>query len=234
MQRKTYLITGASSGIGAATAGLLQSQGHRVYGLARRVEAIAEGVESVGCDLTDEAAVRAVFAEFFEDGIRFDGIVNAAGVAYSSKIISGDAAEWREMWALNVHGLALCCQLVLPILEPDGIIVNVSSLSGQRVTPSGGFYAPTKFAVRALTESLRHELRAVQSRVRVGTISPGFVDTPILETYFRDEPSRHESVREAGMMLDAPVVAEAIASILAYPVGVEVGDVVLRSVAQTS
>ncbi len=232
--QKSYIITGASSGIGAATARVLVADGHRVYGLARRVARMPDGVEAVACDLTDEGAVRAVFGRFFEDGHRFDGIVNSAGVAYSSKITTGDSEEWREMWALNVHGLALCCQLALPILTPDGVIVNVSSLSGQRVTPSGGFYAPTKFAVRALTESLRHELRAAGSGVRVGTVSPGFVDTPILAKYFRDDPGRQVTVREAGMMLDPAVVGEAIVGILGYPAGVEVGDIVLRSTSQNS
>src|SRR5690606_1432506 len=107
-----------------------------------------------------------------------------AGIAHLARLIDGNPADWEEMWRVNVLALSLCCQFSLRHFPTEGgRIVNISSMSGHRVPPTGGFYAPTKFAVRAITDSLRHELKSIGSKVQVSSVSPGFVDTPLLETY---------------------------------------------------
>ncbi|GAA5497328.1 putative oxidoreductase SA2266 [Rubritalea halochordaticola] len=136
------------------------------------------------------------------------------------------------MWQVNVHALALLCQHSLPRLTDTGIILNVSSMSGWRVPPSGGFYAPTKFAVRAITEALRSELRAEGSRIRVGSLSPGFVDTPLLDNYFQGREEQLAVQRESKVMLSAEDVARSIVHIIEAPEHVEIGDIQMRSTGQ--
>jgi len=126
--------------------------------------------------------------------------------------------------------LSLCCQLSLKHFPPaGGRIVNVSSMSGHRVPPTGGFYAPTKFAVRAISDALRMELRSVGSHIQVACVSPGFVDTPLLDQYFRGKEKALADTRSAMKMLEARDVAWAILSILEAPAHVEIGDILLRS-----
>jgi NADP-dependent 3-hydroxy acid dehydrogenase YdfG len=177
-------------------------------------------------DLTSRDAIHGLFDRIG----RIDALVNCAGVAYLSRVCDGNPADWEEMWRVNVMALALCCQHVLPHLPPTGgRIVNVASLSGHRVPPTGGFYAPTKFAVRALTDSLRAELRAVRLPHQVACVSPGFVDTPLLDLYFRGREEVLERTRAAMRMLDPADVAAAILCILEAPPHVEIGDILLRS-----
>ena len=129
--------------------------------------------------------------------------------------------------------LALCCQLSLPHFPAGGgRIVNISSMSAHRVPPGGGFYAPTKFAVRAITDSLRAELKAVGSPIQVACVSPGFVDTPLLELYFRGREEMLERAKQRMTMLGPEDVSAAILSILEAPPHVEIGDIMLRSADQ--
>ena len=162
-----------------------------------------------------------------------DAIVNCAGVAYLSRIIDGNPADWEEMWRVNVMALSLCCQLSLKHFPVSGgRIVNVSSMSGHRVPPTGGFYAPTKFAVRAVTDALRAELKSIGSPVQVACVSPGFVDTPLLDQYFRVREESLTQTRAAMKMLDARDVAWAVLTILEAPEHVEIGDILMRSADQ--
>ncbi|RYD33041.1 MAG: SDR family NAD(P)-dependent oxidoreductase, partial [Verrucomicrobiaceae bacterium] len=142
----------------------------------------------------------------------------------------GNPADWEEMWRVNVMALALCCQLSLRHFpKQGGRIVNVSSMSGHRVPPTGGFYAPTKFAVRAITDALRNELKAAGSLVQVACVSPGFVDTPLLDQYFRGREDSLRKTRESMTMLRPEDVALSILSILEAPTHVEIGDILMRS-----
>ena len=228
MEEKRILVTGASSGIGKAISIQLLARGYAVIGLCRRTGEVASGVEPLACDLTDAKAVRQVFSELPSVA----ALVNNAGVALSSSITSGDLEDWDLMWSVNVRALALCSQLILPKLMDGGQIINVSSMSGHRVPPSGGFYAPTKFAVRALTESLRLELRAAGSSIRVSSVSPGFVDTPLLDDYFKGRENLLETTKASMKMLEAEDVATVVLNILSSPSHVEVGDIQMRSVDQ--
>jgi NADP-dependent 3-hydroxy acid dehydrogenase YdfG len=226
---RTYLVTGASSGIGRALAAALVTRGAEVLGVTRRPEALDDAVYPVIADLTRRDDIERIFHSLG----RIDGLVNCAGVAHLARVSDGDPDLWEEMWQVNVRALALCCQLAIGHFPADaGRIVNVSSMSGHRVPAGGGFYAPTKFAVRALTDSLRAELKALNSPVQVACVSPGFVDTPLLETYFLGREDALARTRDAMRMLKAEDVAASILHILSAPPHVEIGDILLRSADQ--
>ena len=229
LQGKTLLVTGASSGIGQALCELLVARGANVLGVTRRPSALSEDVSPILADLTQRDQVSSIF-----QGLgKIDGLVNCAGTAYLSRIIDGNPADWEEMWRVNVMALALCCQLSLKHFPASGgRIVNVSSMSGHRVPPSGGFYAPTKFAVRAITDALRAELKSVRSPIQVACVSPGFVDTPLLDSYFLGREQSLAQTRAAMKMLEPADVAWAILTILEAPAHVEIGDILMRSAEQ--
>lgn len=232
LKGKCALITGASSGIGAACARALAEQGARVVLTGRNEMALGEiaeatGGEAITADLRDMADIERLFARA---GERIDILINNAGIAPRAPIIDGDPEHFRELLEVNVLALTRCCQLALPRFDPvnGGHIINLSSMSGHRVPPSGGFYAATKFAVRAVTEALRYELKGAGSRTRVATISPGFVDTPLLELYFKGSEEKLKALKEEMDMLTPADVAAAVLHILQAPAHVETGDIQLR------
>jgi len=223
---KTILITGASSGIGKAIAELALQNGAHVIGLCRSVENLPDGVVPLACDLSKPAEIASAFASLDH----LDILVNNAGLAYLSPISTGDPAQWEKMWQLNVHALSLCSQKALKLFpENGGHILNISSLSGHRVPPTGGFYAATKFAVRAITEALRSELSLAQSPVRVSSLSPGYVDTPLLNDYFEGREDQLAETRAKVKMLTPEHIAATALHILTTPAGVEINDILLRS-----
>ena len=230
------LITGASSGIGAACAKALAARGARVIVTGRNKAALAElaeetGGKAINADLKWEPDIERLF---FEVGDRLDILVNSAGVAPKAPIIDGDPALFRELFDVNVFALTRCCQLALPKFNPErgGHIINVSSMSGHRVPASGGFYAATKHAVRAVTEALRFELKTADSKTRVATVSPGFVDTPLLGLYFKGSEDKLETLKDNLHMLEPEDVAAAVVHILETPAHVETGDIQLRPTGQ--
>lgn len=230
---KTALVTGASSGIGYAVAEALLERGATVFGLCRKIGRIPEAATPISCDVRNPERINHAFEILREVTPTLDILVNNAGIAYLSSLLEGTVEEWNEMWEVNVRALAICSQLALKMMpESGGRIVNVSSLSGHRVPPTGGFYAPTKFAVKGLTESLRNELRAADSPHQVGSVSPGFVDTPLVDTYFRGREDELAALRQSARMLDPGDIARAVLHILEAPAHLEIGDILLRSVDQ--
>ena len=226
---KTALVTGASSGIGKAIAIALQESGMKVIGLCRSVENLPEGVTPLACDLRDATQIQEAFLSLDH----LDILVNSAGLAYLSRLTDGDPPLWEEMWQVNVHALSLCCQLALPLFpENSGQILNLSSMSGHRVPPTGGFYAATKFAVRAVSEALRAELKTAGSSVRVSTLSPGFVDTPLLDKYFAGREDQLKETRESIKMLTPESIAASALHVLTSPPDVEINDIMMRSADQ--
>ncbi len=222
----TILVTGASSGIGRALCEDLRDRGCRVLGVTRRPGALPHDVAPLVADLTSRDAIHSLFEHLGP----IDALVNCAGVAYLSRLSDGNPADWEEMWRVNVMAVALCCQFALRHLPASGgRIVNVASMSGHRVPPSGGFYSPTKFAVRALTDALRAELRAARSPHQVACVSPGFVDTPLLDLYFRGREEMLAKTRATMRMLQPADVSAAILTILEAPPHVEIGDILMRS-----
>jgi NAD(P)-dependent dehydrogenase (short-subunit alcohol dehydrogenase family) len=175
------LITGCSSGIGRATATHLAERGHVVYASARRIESIAD-LEDHGCrvltlDVTDEdsmaTAVEAVESEHGAVG----ALVNNAGYSQSGAIESIALDEVRRQFETNVFGLIRLCQLVLPKMRAQraGRIVNISSIGGTLVFPGGGIYHATKYAVEALSDALRFELKGFG--IQVVVVEPGIIRT---------------------------------------------------------
>ena len=226
LKGKTFLVTGASSGIGKALCELLLYHGADVLGVTRRPNALHPDVSPIQADLTSRQDISGIFHKLG----KIDGLINCAGTAYLSRIVDGNPADWEEMFRVNVLALSMCCQLSLKHFpKTGGRIVNVSSMSGHRVPPSGGFYAPTKFAVRAITDSLRSELKSIQSSIQVACVSPGFVDTPLLDNYFRGREDTLSETRAKMKMLKPEDVANCIITILTAPPHVEVSDILLRS-----
>ena len=226
---KVAVVTGASSGIGHAIAQSLLDRGVRVFGLCRKIGKIPEAATPVSCDMRNPHRIAHAFEILREATPTVDILINNAGIAYLSSLLEGGIEEWDEMWEVNVRALAICSQHAVKMMPPEGgRIVNVSSLSGHRVPPTGGFYAPTKFAVKGLTESLRNEFKAANLPHQVGSISPGFVDTPLVNTYFRGRAEDLSALRQATRMLEPGDIARSVLHILDAAPHVELGDIVLR------
>ncbi len=164
MNKKVALITGASSGIGMATALELQAKGFTVYGAARRTDKMknfaGKGIHTVALDVTDEASMISCVNTIFEKEGRIDVLVNNAGYGSYGAIEDVTMEEARRQLDVNLFGLARMTQLVLPSMRKNkfGKIVNISSMGGKIATPFGGWYHTTKFAVEGFSDCLRMEV----------------------------------------------------------------------------
>jgi NAD(P)-dependent dehydrogenase (short-subunit alcohol dehydrogenase family) len=181
MTAKTILITGCSTGIGRATAERLAAKGHTVYATARKLDAITD-LEAAGCktlalDVCDESSMQAAVSHMLEAEGSIDALVNNAGYSQSGAIETVDMEALRRQFETNVFGLMRMCQLVLPSMreQRSGRIVNISSMGANLVFPGGGVYHATKFAVNALSDALRFEVKGFG--VGVVTIEPGAIRT---------------------------------------------------------
>jgi NAD(P)-dependent dehydrogenase (short-subunit alcohol dehydrogenase family) len=173
------LVTGASSGIGARTAELLAAQGLTVFGAARRTDAIAAlpGVTPVRLDLTDEASTREAVRTVEDSAGSIDVLVNCAGYGEFGSVEETTLDAARAQLEVNVLGAIGLIQAVLPAMREKGSgrIVNVSSLAGEFAAPLGGWYHASKFALEALSDSLRGEV--AQFGIDVTIVQPSYVDT---------------------------------------------------------
>ena len=219
----------SATGIGRATADALADEGCDVIVTGRRENELKTFTRGrhVVADLSKRDQIERLYEEV---GDRLDIVVNCAGVAPFAGILNGKFEDFQQLLEVNVLGLTYSCQLAVKKFDPEdgGQIVNVSSMSGHRVPPTGGFYAATKFAVRAVTEALRCELRNAGNPTRSACISPGFVDTPLLDTYFKGKEDNLSALKGNIRMLAPIDIAEAIIGILKTPPHVEVTDVLLR------
>ena len=183
MASKTVLITGCSTGIGRATAERLARRGHTVYATARRLDSLA-GLEAEGCrllelDVTEEESMqRAVSA--VEGSL--DVLVNNAGYSQNGALETLDMDDVRRQFETNVFGLLRMCQIVLPRMREQraGCIVNIGSMGGRLTFPGGGIYHATKYAVEAISDALRFEVKGFG--VDVVLIEPGLIKTNFAET----------------------------------------------------
>ena len=186
------LITGCSTGIGRATAERLAKRGHNVYASARKVDAIAD-LQSAGCktlalDVTDEASMSKAVDTIVADEGAVYALVNNAGYAQDGPIEEIPMDALRQQFETNVFGLVRLTQLVLPKMRERhaGRIINVSSMGGKLVFPGGGAYHATKFAVEAISDALRFELRPFG--IAVSVIEPGAIRTQFEETSLGSMP----------------------------------------------
>ncbi|OWY40421.1 oxidoreductase [Xenophilus sp. AP218F] len=238
MTKPLIVITGASSGIGAATARLLSSQGHSLLLLARRIDRLqALALPNTMCravDVTDGAAMRAALAEAEAVFGPADAIVNNAGVMLLGEMAKQDPAEWEKMLDVNVKGLLNGIHAVLGgmVERKRGTIINISSIAGRKTFPSHVAYCGTKFAVHAISENLREEVSAHD--VRVITIAPGAVETELLSHTTDDGiKAGYEDWKQGmGGVLAAEDVANAIAYVYGQPQNVCVREVVLAATRQ--
>ncbi|MCD9196687.1 SDR family NAD(P)-dependent oxidoreductase [Aeromicrobium wangtongii] len=235
----TAVVTGASSGIGAATARALAASGFHVFCVARRtdrIEALAAeiGGTAVSCDVTDEAQV-ASLAEAV--GPTLDLLLNNAGGAIGTDpVAASDPDDWRRMYEVNVIGTLHVTRALLPALVASGAgtLVNLGSIAGHTPYEGGGGYVAAKHGVAAMTETLRLELNG--QPVRVTEIAPGMVRTDEFSlNRFGGDPGRADAVY-AGV--DAPLVAEDIADAIVWvatrPAHVNIDLMVLKPLAQAA
>lgn len=238
MTRPLALVTGASSGIGAATARALAEAGYEVVCAARRTDRITDLAEEIGgravtCDVTDDDSVAALVTAV---GDRLDVLVNNAGGAHGlDPVATADLEDWRTMYDINVLGTLRVTQALLPsLVEGEGIIVNVGSTAGRVSYEGGAGYTAAKHGLATMTETMRLEL--VDQPVRITEIAPGMVHTEGFSlTRFKGDAERAEQVY-AGVAepLVAEDVADAIAWMATRPSHVNVDLLVIKPRAQAA
>src|SRR5438067_1047379 len=236
LDRRTAVVTGASSGIGAAAARSLHDAGFDVIIGARRVERLREVAEAIDAtalalDVSDRVSVDA-FASEIE---RCDVLVNNAGGALGLEpLAESDEDHWRQMWESNVLGLMLVTRALLPKLEASGggHIVNIGSIAGIEVYPGGAGYTSVKHAVRAISETLRIEL--LGKPIRVTEIDPGMVETEFSVVRFAGDEARAAKVYEGMTPLTAEDIADCIVWAVTRPKHVNVDQLVVRPIAQAT
>ncbi|MFD6157380.1 SDR family oxidoreductase [Nocardia sp. NPDC060256] len=236
---KVVLITGASSGIGEATARILAAAGHQVVLGARRadrIEAIAEQIQADGgsadhhiLDVTSAAGMGEFAARAQERYGRIDVLVNNAGVMPLSRLDALAVPDWDRMIDVNIRGVLHGIAAVLPVMRDrgQGHIVNLASVSGHRVDPTAAVYSATKFAVRAISEGLRQESRDI----RVTVISPGLTRSELTDG-IGDNDIRAAVRDSMSAAIPASAIGAAIEYAIAQPPEVDVNEIVVRPTVQ--
>ena len=241
---RSAVVTGASSGIGAAVGHALADAGLRVVLVGRREQrlhdvraricaetrAAPDDVLVVPADLRDEAAILRIFdaARAAFGGV--DVLINNAGLGHLAPLCSGETEKWREMLDVNVLALCIASREAIRDLERravEGHVIHVSSMAAHRVPQDSGMYAASKHAVRALTEALRQELWQKNLPIRVSSISPAFVETEFAAHYHGD-PAAAQRTYGRYRVLQTDDIARAVIYALGEPLDVQVHDILLR------
>ncbi|WP_306208817.1 SDR family oxidoreductase [Actinoplanes sp. RD1] len=233
---KVVLVTGASSGIGEATARRLAADGHRVVAGARRTDRLEQlarevpGLHRHPLDVTSLDSVRAFAGAALREHGRIDVLVNNAGVMPLSPVADLRVDDWNRMIDVNLRGVLHGIAAVLPTMraQGEGHIVNVSSVAGLRVDATAAVYSATKFGVRALSEGFRQE----HTDIRMTVVSPGFTDTELTHTGGAAEVQAAARAATEQLAIPPSAVADAIAYALAQPASVDVNELVIRPTAQ--
>lgn len=235
---KVIILTGASSGIGEATARYLARQGHFLYIGARRLERLiklqtelrAEGCKVVAMDLdvTRLEGLQRIVAKALDDHGRVDVLINNAGIMPLSPLSALKVAEWDQMLDVNVRGVLYGIAAVLPVMQQQeqGHIINIASVGAHRVWPSSAVYCASKFAVRAISDGLRQETETI----RVTLITPGVIESELAD-HITDESARLVMQEFRRVALPPEAVAQAIAYAIAQPDSVDLNEIIVRPTA---
>jgi 3-hydroxy acid dehydrogenase / malonic semialdehyde reductase len=236
LRGKTAVVTGASSGMGAATVRLLTSEGVTVVAGARRVERLAElgdAVVGLRLDVTDPASSEQFVSEAVAATGGIDILVNSAGLALGREPF-WESTEEDEHTVLetNVAGLLRMTRLCLPHIRDGGHIVNIGSIAGRQAYENAAVYITSKFAVRGFTYALREDL--LGRPIRLTTVDGGLVETEFSRVRFRGDADRAAAVYKGVEPLTAEDMAECILFALSRPQHVNIDELVVKATAQSS
>ena len=233
LEGKSAVVTGASSGIGAATTRALAAEGARVVGGARRTDRIAAPVTALQLDVTDPASCERFVTAAAEELSGLDILVNAAGLALGRDPFD-DSTEEDERLVLetNVNGLIRMTRLCLPHLRDGGHIVNIGSVAGRQAYEKGSLYVTSKFAVRGFTYALREDL--LGRPIHITTVDPGLVHTDFSLVRFRGDDTTARKVYEGVEAMQPGDIAECIVFAVTRPSHVNIDELVVKALAQSS
>jgi NADP-dependent 3-hydroxy acid dehydrogenase YdfG len=233
------VVSGASSGIGAASAAALQERGYQVVAGARRVDRVRRALGGTGLamelDVTDRSSVDRFVDEVRKRYGRIDVLVNNAGGALGlNPVAEAVDEEWIGMWKVNVLGLMFMTRACLPLLRKarHGHIVNIGSIAGFETYKGGAGYTAVKHAVKAISRTLRLELNG--EPIRVTEIAPGLVETDFSMVRFHGDRARAKAIYHGLKPLTAADVADCIVFAVTRPPHVDIDEMVIRPVAQAT
>ena len=243
IEGKVVIITGASSGIGEAVAKHLTAQGAKVSLAARRrekLDQIVQDIEQAGgaakafiTDVTKKDDVDALVKNTLEAFGRVDVILNNAGLMPLSRLENLHYDEWEKMIDTNIKGVLYGIGAALPVFkeQKSGHFINVSSVAGHRVGPGAAVYSATKFAVRAISEGLRQEVKPYNIRTTI--ISPGAIKTELPDT-ITDTKIKEVMQPVLDIAISPESIARAVAYVIEQPEEFDVNEIILRPTAQAS
>jgi NADP-dependent 3-hydroxy acid dehydrogenase YdfG len=236
LEGKTAVVTGASSGIGLATARALVAEGARVAAGARRLERLEDiggGAIGLPLDVTDPESCAAFVTRAATELDGLDVLVNTAGLALGREPFDESYEDdERTVMETNVNGLIRMTRLCLPHLRDGGHIVNMGSVAGRQAYPNAAVYVASKFAVRGFTYALREDL--LGRPIRITTVDAGLVETEFSRVRFRGDDEQARSVYEGVEAMKPEDIAECIVFALTRPRHVNVDELVVKALAQSS
>ena len=244
MSYKTAFITGATSGIGKATAELFAQNNIRLILCGRRGDRLGELKEELSLltqvttlqfDVSNRAEVFNAIASLPNEFKKIDILINNAGNAHGlSTVQDGNMDDWDAMIDINVKGLLYVSRAILPqmVERNDGFVVNIGSIAGKEVYPNGNVYCASKYAVNALNKAMRIDLN--QHNVRVSAIHPGAVETEFSEVRFKGDKEKAKNVYKGFKALQPEDIADIIHFVISRPYHVNIEDLIVYSTAQAS
>lgn len=246
MNTQTILITGASSGIGAACANIFASQNAKLILAARRWEKLEEkarelnqlyGVEThlLQLDVCDRSAVESAINNLPAEWSQIDILINNAGLSRGlDKLYEGDFQDWEEMIDTNIKGLLYLTRYIVPgmVQRNRGHVINIGSIAGHQTYPGGNVYCGTKAAVKAISEGLKLDL--LGTPVRVTSIDPGMVETEFSQVRFHGDTEKAKKVYQGMQPLTADDIADVVFFCATRPAHVNINEIILMPVDQAS